>query len=301
MDGKYLKIGVLAILVILLGAGVYMYAGGSEAEKIEKTGVVLEDGAKLGLVVPKYTVDELDISSISDLKAHAGVFDGEIIGIDAGAGIMEMAEKAIKDYDLDSFELTASSEAVMLSALDAALDKREHIVVTLWDPHWATGTYDIVYLEDPNLSFGEAESIESWARPGLKAEDAVLAGLMERYTYEVSEFNGLLAHIENSALDNIEAATREWLVSNTETYDMWIGDATHQENRGEIEIGYVDWACAVGSSNVLKHLLEDLGYTVNLTPVNAGAMYTGLANGDIDLITTAWVPLTHKHYMNMYA
>ncbi|KQM10009.1 hypothetical protein AOA81_05025 [Methanomassiliicoccales archaeon RumEn M2] len=82
---------------------------------------------------------------------------------------------------------------------------------------------------------------------------------------------------------------------------MWIGDATHQENRGEIEIGLVNWACAVGSSNVLKHLLEDLGYTVKLTPVTAGAMYTGLANGDIDLITTAWVPLTHKQYMEKYA
>lgn len=301
MDGKYLKIGVLAILVILLGAGVYMYAGGSEAEKIEKTGVVLEGGAKLGLVVPKYTVDELDISSISDLEASAGVFDGEIIGIEAGAGIMEMAEKAIKDYNLGSFKLMASSEAGMLSALDAALDKHEHIVVTLWDPHWATGAYDIVYLKDPNHSFGEAESIESWARPGLKAEDAVLASLMERYTYEVSEFNGLLAHIKNRA--DKGAATREWLDSNTETYDMWIGGATHQENRGEIEIGYVNWACAVGSSNVLKHLLEDLGYTVKLTPVDGGAgvMYTGLANGDIDLITTAWVPLTHKHYMEKYA
>ena len=300
MDGKYLKIGVLAILVILLGAGVYMYAGGSEAEKIEKTGVVLEDGAKLGLVVHQYTVDELGISSISDLEAHAGDFKRKITGIDAGAGIMEMAENAITDYDLDSFELTASSEAGMLSALDTAFKSHEHIVVTLWDPHWATGAYDIVYLEDPYLSFGEAESIESWARPGLKAEDAVLAGLMERYTYEVSEFNGLLAHIENSALDT-GAATREWLDSNTETYNMWIGDATHQENRGEIEIGLVNWACAVGSSNVLKHLLEDLGYTVNLTVVDAGVMYTGLANGDIDLITTAWVPLTHKHYMEMYA
>ncbi|MDI9378191.1 MAG: glycine betaine ABC transporter substrate-binding protein, partial [Candidatus Thermoplasmatota archaeon] len=266
----------------------------------EKTGVVLEGGAKLGLVVPKYTVDELDISSISDLEASAGVFDGEIIGIEAGAGIMEMAEKAIKDYNLGSFKLMASSEAGMLSALDAALDKHEHIVVTLWDPHWATGAYDIVYLKDPNHSFGEAESIESWARPGLKAEDAVLAGLMERYTYEVSEFNGLLAYIEDSTSDT-GVATREWLDSNTETRDIWIGDATHQENRGEIDIGLVNWACAVGSSNVLKHLLEDLGYTVNLKVVDAGVMYTGLANGDIDLITTAWVPLTHKHYMEMYA
>ena len=300
MDGKYLKIGVLAILVILLGAGVYMYAGGSEAEKIEKTGVVLEDGAKLGLVVPKYTVDELGISSISDLEAHADDFKGKITGIDAGAGIMEMANNAIADYDLDSFELTASSEAGMLSALDTALNNYEHIVVTLWDPHWATGTYDIKYLEDPKLSFGEAESIESWARPGLKAEDAVLAGIMERYTYDISEFSGLLAHIENRS-DSVAVAAREWLDSNAAIKDRWRGDAEHQSDRGEIRIGLVSWACAMGTSNVLKHLLEDVGYEVTLSTMDAGVMYTGLSNGDIDLITTAWVPLTHKHYMNMYA
>ena len=299
MDRRYVKIGALAAVVILLGVGVYLYAGGSEAEKIERTGIVLEDGAKLGLMVPQYTFDR-GITSISDLEAHAGDFNRKITGIDAGAGIMEMAENAIKDYNLGSFELMASSEAGMLSALDTALNNYEHIVVTLWDPHWATGTYSIKYLEDPNLSFGEAESIESWARPGLKAEDAVLAGIMERYTYDISEFSGLLAHIENRS-DSVAVAAREWLDSNAAIKDRWLGDAEHQSDRGEIRIGLVSWACAMGTSNVLKHLLEDVGYEVTLSTMDAGVMYTGLSNGDIDLITTAWVPLTHKHYMNMYA
>ena len=300
MNGKHLKIGVLAAVIILLGAGVYLYAGDSGAKKIEKTGVVLEDGARLGLMVPQYTADLLDIDSIYDLEVNAHHFGGKIIGIDGGAGIMEMAGNAITDYGLSSFELTISSEAGMLASLDSAYEAGEHVVVTLWDPHWATGTYEIVYLEDPELSFGEAESIESWARPGLKAEDAVLAGIMERYTYEASEFSGLLAYIESSS-EGTGAATRNWLDSNPEIKNRWLGDVTHQEGRGEIKIGLVSWACAIGSSNVLKHLLEDVGYTVSLRTVDAGVMYTGLANGDIDLITTAWVPLTHKHYMDRYA
>lgn len=300
MNGKHLKIGVLAAVIILLGAGVYLYAGDSGAKKIEKTGVVLEDGARLGLMVPQYTADLLDIDSIYDLEINAHHFGGKIIGIDGGAGIMEMAGNAITDYGLSSFELTISSEAGMLASLDSAYEADKHIVVTLWDPHWATGTYEIVYLEDPELSFGEAESIESWARPGLKAEDAVLAGIMERYTYEASEFSELLAYIESSS-EETDAATRNWLDSNPEIKNRWLGDVTHQEGRGEIKIGLVSWACAIGSSNVLKHLLEDVGYTVSLRTVDAGVMYTGLANGDIDLITTAWVPLTHKHYMDRYA
>ena len=299
MDRRYVKIGALAAVVILLGVGVYLYAGGSEAEKIERTGIVLEDGAKLGLMVPQYTFDK-GITSISDLEANAGDFNSKIIGIDSGAGIMEMAENAISDYGLSSFELTTSGEAAMLAALESALTAGEDIVVTLWDPHWATGT--LKYLEDPKLSFGEAESIESWARPGLKAEDTVLAGIMERYTYDISEFSDLLAHIKNSS-DSVAVAVaaREWLDSNAAIKDRWLGDAEHQSDRGEIRIGLVSWACAMGTSNVLKHLLEDVGYEVTLSTMDAGVMYTGLSNGDIDLITTAWVPLTHKHYMNMYA
>ncbi len=66
-------------------------------------------------------------------------------------------------------------------------------------------------------------------------------------------------------------------------------------------VGLVSWACAMGSSNVLKHVLEGVGYSVTLNTAEAGVMYTGLANGDIDLTTTAWVPLTHAQYMERYA
>ncbi len=301
METKYLKIGAIAVVIAFLATGTYLYAGESYDEKIEKTGTVLEDGAISGLVVPAYTAELLNVTSISDLNGHASVFDNKIVGIDPGAGITELTKKAVAEYGL-SLSFVTSSEAAMLAALDTAYKSGDHIVVTLWDPHWVTGMYDLVYLDDPKLVYGEAESIESWARPGMKAEDPTLAKIMEQYSFEIDEFSGLLAYIESNKDDmSVGEATRSWIDENPDAKERWMDGVEYQGGRGNIEIGLVSWACAIGSSNVLKNLLEDVGYSVTLTIVDAGVMYTGLAYGNIDLITTAWVPLTHAQYMENYA
>jgi glycine betaine/proline transport system substrate-binding protein len=301
METRYLKIGVVAVVIAFLATGTYLYAGESYDEKIEKTGTVLEDGAISGLVVPAYTAELLNVTSISDLNGHASVFDNKIVGIDPGAGITELTKKAVAEYGL-SLSFVTSSAAAMLAALDTAYKSGDHIVVTLWDPHWAPGRYDLVYLDDPKLVYGEAESIESWARPGMKAEDPTLAKIMEQYSFEIDEFSGLLAYIESNKDDmSVGAATRSWIDENPDAKERWMDGVEYQGGRGNIEIGLVSWACAIGSSNVLKNLLEDVGYSVPLTIVDAGGMYTGLAYGNIDLSTTAWVPLTHAQYMENYA
>ena len=301
METRYLKIGVVAVVIAFLATGTYLYAGESYDEKIEKTGTVLEDGAISGLVVPAYTAELLNVTSISDLNGHASVFDNKIVGIDPGAGITELTKKAVAEYGL-SLSFVTSSEAAMLAALDTAYKSGDHIVVTLWDPHWVTGMYDLVYLDDPKLVYGEAESIESWARPGMKAEDPTLAKIMEQYSFEIDEFSGLLAYIESNKDDmSVGEATRSWIDENPDAKERWMDGVEYQGGRGNIEIGLVSWACAIGSSNVLKNLLEDVGYSVTLTTIDAGVMYAGLAYGNIDLITTAWVPLTHAQYMENYA
>ena len=57
----------------------------------------LYNGAAIGLVVPAY----VEIDSIEELNAHKDKFGGRIIGIDAGAGIMEATKNAIEVYDLE--------------------------------------------------------------------------------------------------------------------------------------------------------------------------------------------------------
>ncbi len=49
-----------------------------------------------------------------------------------------------------------------------------------------------------------------------------------------------------------------------------------------------------------KRILEDEGYSVSLTQLDAAPVYAGLAAGDIDFFTDAWLPTTHEDYWNEY-
>ncbi|MFO8058528.1 MAG: glycine betaine ABC transporter substrate-binding protein [bacterium] len=64
----------------------------------------------------------------------------------------------------------------------------------------------------------------------------------------------------------------------------------------KIKLVYVEWSDAVASTNVMKVLLEDLGYKVETLPVSAAAMWQSVATGNADAMVAAWLPTTHKHY-----
>jgi len=64
-----------------------------------------------------------------------------------------------------------------------------------------------------------------------------------------------------------------------------------------IELGYVLWDSEIASTHVVAAvLMDELGYDVNLTSVDAGPMWTGVAQGDFDAIVAAWLPATHEAY-----
>lgn len=68
-----------------------------------------------------------------------------------------------------------------------------------------------------------------------------------------------------------------------------------------IELGYVLWDSEIASTHVVAaFLMDDLGYEVNLTSVDAGPMWTGVAQGDFNAIVAAWLPATHEAYWSEY-
>ena len=109
----------------LLQVGMKQYG-----KNLEILGKIYPD-ARIGLVVPDY----VDIHSIDQLNANKEKFGGEIIGIDAGAGIMHAADMAIEKYNLD-YKLLESSGPAMTAVLKRAIDEHQWIVVTGWTPHW---------------------------------------------------------------------------------------------------------------------------------------------------------------------
>lgn len=156
-------------------------------DKVENLGVIA-GGAKLGLVVPQYVT----IDSIADLEQHKAQFEGKIIGIDPGAGLMRKTEQAMKDYDLKGFKLIEGSDATMTAALADAVKHKRWIVVTGWTPHWMFGRWQLKYLADPKGVLGAEETINAIARKGLEKDRPEIYAFLRHYKLPLPDMQALM-------------------------------------------------------------------------------------------------------------
>ncbi|QFU00695.1 Glycine betaine/carnitine transport binding protein GbuC precursor [Halomonas sp. THAF5a] len=68
------------------------------------------------------------------------------------------------------------------------------------------------------------------------------------------------------------------------------------QDKGTVHLSYVEWSDAVASTNVMRAVLEQAGFDVEMTSLSAAAMWQAVATGDADAMTTAWLPTTHADY-----
>ncbi|WP_062381335.1 glycine betaine ABC transporter substrate-binding protein [Demequina pelophila] len=158
------------------------------------------------------------IDSLADLADNADEFGNRIVGIEPGAGLTKaLNEKVIPGYGLEGMEFLTSSTPAMLAELDAAMANGENVIVTLWEPHWAYGAYDIKNLEDPDGALGDAESIYTYSRTGFAADFPDVASWLSSFTMSAE----LLYDLENLLNDSDdEAATiAEFIADNQEWVD----------------------------------------------------------------------------------
>ncbi|HHX94392.1 MAG TPA: glycine betaine ABC transporter substrate-binding protein [Clostridia bacterium] len=183
-------------------------------DKIDDLGYNYE-GAIIGLVVPDY----VEIDSIEQLNANKEAFNGQIIGIDSGAGIMRATERAIPEYGLE-YELVTGSGPAMTAALGKAIDNKESIVVTGWTPHWKFARWDLKFLEDPKNIYGSSENIHTVTRKGFSEDMPEVAEFFRNMKFTDDQLGSLMGAVEE-ATDPLEAA-REWMNENEELVNSWI-------------------------------------------------------------------------------
>ncbi|MGN6667275.1 MAG: glycine betaine ABC transporter substrate-binding protein [Trinickia sp.] len=125
---------------------------------------IIYTGGKNGWAVPAY-VPESELSSISDLNKPEvkSKLNGTIQGIEPGGGLMQASEKTIKAYNLDGYNLQASSEAGMLAGVSRAYQSNQWVVATVWSPHWLFQKWKMRYLKDPKGTLGGEEQIHAFA------------------------------------------------------------------------------------------------------------------------------------------
>ncbi|MDA1474873.1 glycine betaine ABC transporter substrate-binding protein [Bacillus changyiensis] len=221
----------------------------------------------------------------------------KITGIDPGAGIMTATEQALKDYDLNKWTLTQGSSAAMTAALKKAYDKKDPIIITGWTPHWMFSKYDLKYLKDPKGSYGDAEEIHTITRTGFKADHPGANKLLSQFSWTEDDMGEVMLAIQDGKKP--EEAAANFVKKHQDLVAKWT-KGVDKVNGKEIKLGYVAWDSEIASTNVIGKVLEDLGYKVTLSQIEAGPMWAGIAKGSVDASLAAWLPQTHKAYAEKY-
>lgn len=170
--------------------------------------------ARIGLVVPDYVAAR----AIGDLNAERAAYQGRIVGIDAGAGVMQKTEAAIKAYRLN-LTLMPSSGPGMTAELARAINARKPIVVTGWVPHWMFAKWKLRFLDDPQKVFGEAEHVNNVAHPGLSAKAPRVLAFLQRFRWRPEEIGPLMLAVETGVKP--AAAAASWIRAHPERVAEW--------------------------------------------------------------------------------
>ncbi|MGC0378375.1 ABC transporter permease/substrate binding protein [Streptomyces sp. SAI-229] len=253
----------------------------------------------LELTVPSYMKD---VDSLEDLKGKAGLFDGEITGIESSAGMMGLLkDKVLKEYGLDKeYKVVDSSTPAMLAELKRAYSKKEPVVVTLWSPHWAYSDYDLKKLKDPKGSWGKGDGVHTVSRKGFAGDNPLVGKWLKDFSMTEEELTGLEAEINKAGKGRQQDAVRTWLKANPGVVDELApvrgsGD-TPAEAKRPLDVAWFPWDEDIAVTYLWKNVLERRGYTLNLKQMEVGPVYTGLASGDLDLNFDAWLPYAQKNY-----
>ena len=172
--------------------GMFYGPDGRFTDEVEDLGVIYE-GAGLGLVAPAYVEED----SIEELVANRDKYDGEIIGIDPGAGMMQQLEQAIANgtLGLDQMTLLEGSGPTMTAALSDAVKNEQPVVVTGWRPHWKFSRWDLKILDQSSQVFGDAENIHAIARLGLQEDKPEVYSFLKNTDWAAVSYGPVMADV----------------------------------------------------------------------------------------------------------
>jgi glycine betaine/proline transport system substrate-binding protein len=65
-----------------------------------------------------------------------------------------------------------------------------------------------------------------------------------------------------------------------------------------VKLAYVEWSSSIASTHVVQAVLQEkLGYRVELQAMEADTIWQAVADGQVDGMLSAWLPITHERYL----
>lgn len=78
--------------------------------------------------------------------------------------------------------------------------------------------------------------------------------------------------------------------------------AVKSEQKPTIRLAYTEWSSSIASAHLVQAVLQErLGYPVELLRMEVEQIWQSVADGQADVMLSAWLPLTHEHYLQRYA
>ncbi|MER2028178.1 MAG: glycine betaine ABC transporter substrate-binding protein [Solibacillus sp.] len=217
----------------------------------------------------------------------------KIIGIEPGAGITGLSHDTLEQYEnLEGWTLQESSTAGMIGTLDQAIRNEEPVIVTGWTPHWMFSAYDLKFLEDPKGVLGGAENINTVVRKDLEKDLPDVYTVLDRFHWETEDMEKVMYDAQNA---DFETAAAEWVEKNDDKVKEWT-QGIAQGNGEKVKLISVPWDSEIASSSVVKIVLENLGYEVEVIPVDPAIMFQAIATGEGDATVAPWLPTTHQSF-----
>ncbi|AYM59723.1 glycine/betaine ABC transporter [Agrobacterium tumefaciens] len=181
--------------------------------RLEKISPV-SHGLYQAIAVPKYvTIDSMD-----QLNDNADKFGGKIIGIEPGSGLMRDAGKAAKDYGL-KLQLVEGSTAAMTAALKSAIDRKEWVAVTVWEPSWMMQRYDVKFLKDPKGVFPPPQSYYWIGQKGFSAEYPHAREVIASVYVPLADITAINGAVNDGK--TMDQAVKEWTDSHADLLKRW--------------------------------------------------------------------------------
>jgi glycine betaine/proline transport system substrate-binding protein len=181
--------------------------------RLEKISPV-SHGLYQAIAVPKYvTVDSMD-----QLNDAADKFGDKIIGIEPGSGLMRDTANAVKQYDL-KLQLVEGSTAAMTAALKSAIDRKEWIAVTLWEPSWMTQKYDVKFLKDPKGVYPPPQSYYWIGHKGFSEQFPHAREVIASVYMPLADITAINGEVKDGK--TMDQAVKDWTDAHADLLKRW--------------------------------------------------------------------------------
>ncbi|PBQ09313.1 glycine betaine ABC transporter substrate-binding protein [Pseudomonas syringae] len=171
-------------------------------------------GLYQSIAVPKY----VDIDSLDQLNDNAEKFSGKIIGIEPGSGLMSDADKAVSAYGL-KLQLLEGSTAAMTAALKSAVDRKQWVAVTVWEPSWMMQKYDLKFLKDPKGVFPPPQAYYWLGHKGFSEDHPQARELMASIYLPLSDITQMNSEVKDGK--TMDQAVDQWVQTHGDLIKRW--------------------------------------------------------------------------------